>query len=99
MDDPPRVRAERHKPERQRRSKLDGFSPQQREKIAQWLEGKLPNVKRQIMLGTRYLQEHPEDWVQVNQLRYWTAYVSVVAHLAYLVRTERVRDADGVPVE
>lgn len=80
----------------QRHSELDGFTPQQRERIAKWLERKAARLPKLIALSEAYSREHPGDAHEVKQRTYWINYVAIVKHLAYLLRAEKVRSGDGL---
>lgn len=73
---------------KQRKVRLTGLGPEQKEQVAKWMEAKFAHVPSTIAKLEMWLRDHPEDKRAANELINWRASQAVVRQLAHLARTE-----------
>jgi hypothetical protein len=77
------------------RYRLDGLSPDQRERVARWIEAKCKGFQRAISQAQAWLMAHGDDAAEIAKLAYYRNAMSVAKQLAYLARTEKPRHEMG----
>ena len=73
---------------KKRRLRLRGFSPDQREMLARWIESKYSAAPSVIAKLEGWLRGHPDDLGSRHELFVWRGALAASRQLAHLARTE-----------
>jgi hypothetical protein len=68
---------------------LSPLGPDEREKVAKWIESKFAKLRTRIAQADALIAKGGYDAILVKQVAYWRTAVAVSAQLAYYARTER----------
>lgn len=74
--------------QKNRRVRLRGLGPVEREQIATWIESKYAHTPETIAKLEMWLRDHPDDRRAAGELLNWRASLAVARQLAHLARTE-----------